>query len=85
MVMASGISPLTFCLGSRSEAWEMGTQRWDRGLSITFGDTGITYGIRDQNFFKKWAQGSKLSKNSGIIKMKIFHVTRLLSSYGLLT
>jgi len=43
------------CLGSGSEAWDRGSQRWDRGSSIEFRDTGIIYGISDQNFFKKWA------------------------------
>jgi len=60
--MGSGISPQNFVWDrSGSEVWARGSQRWDRGLRIKFGGTGIIYEIRDQNVFKKWAQGSKLS------------------------
>jgi len=59
MVYGSGDQSPTFCLGSGSEAWDIsGSQRWDWGSSIKFGNTGIIYGIRDQNFSKKWAQRS---------------------------
>jgi len=61
-------------LGLGSEAWNRGSQCWNWGSSIKFGDTRI----RDQNFSKKWVQGSKLSKNSMIIKTKIYHVTSLI-------
>jgi len=49
------------------------------GLGIKYKIWGYwdIYGIWDQNFSKKWAQGSKLSKNSGIIKTKIYHVKSL--------
>jgi len=49
---------------------DRGSQRWDSGLSIKFWNTEIIYGIMDQNFSKTLTQGSKLSKNSGIIKTK---------------
>jgi len=44
-------------LGSGSEAWDRGSQRWDWGSSIKFGDTGIIYGIRDQNLSKNIGSG----------------------------
>jgi len=64
-----------FCLELGSEARDRGSQRWDwESRRVKFGDR-----LRDQGskFLKKWAQGSKLSKNSRIIKTKIYHVTML--------
>jgi len=65
------------CLGLESEAWDRGSQHWNWGSSIKIWDTGIIYGIMDQNSSKKWDEGSKLSKNSGIIKTKLYHATSL--------
>jgi len=58
--MGSGISAINF-VWDRDQKHEIGDHSIGIGDQV-YGDTGIIYGIRDQNLSKKWAQGSKLSK-----------------------
>jgi len=83
--MESGISPLNF-VWDRDQKHGIGDHSVGIGdHSVEIGDQVYNLGIlgsftwfRDQNFSKTWAQGSKLFKNSGIIRTRIYHVTSLI-------